>query len=349
MINNVIAQPMNCLEKIKDIKIYNHIMSFLDEKSLSTFTSLVKSPINNKKTNKKELKESIRKYIYDFGKNNEKVKYSIDQKGVLKIYTNVFNLHKDFLSKFTSISYKNENIHLEKKELFQYLHLLPKNEVFLSDAEGSKIKISKNIICYDYFDKIMRHQQKLKNSIYYEEEEKVNDNEDFNESNIDVTQDNDFFPLKFISNVNYWCIILCSGGYFSYGLFLKDKVIEHKSDHKYVVRKKAGKRQVVKDKSKNISSMGAQIRRANEIKHKKNIDYILKVNQEYLDKCDCIFIQAPGYNKSIFIGENRPLNDYKNKLFNLPFNLPKANYENVCLAYKMLTSSYLEITNNAIE
>ncbi len=130
---------------------------------------------------------------------------------------------------------------------------------------------------------------------------------------------------------------------------MKDKIIEHKSDHKYVVRKKAGKRQIVKDKSKNINSMGAQIRRANEIKHKENIDYILKVNQEYLDKCDCIFIQAPGYNKSIFIGENRALNDYKNKLFNLPFNLPKANYENVCLAYKMLTSSYLEITNNTID
>ena len=324
MKNNIIAQQMNCLEKIKDIKIYNHILSFLDEKSLSTFVTLVKNPINNKKPNKKVLKESIRKYIYDFGKNNEKVKYSIDQKGVLKIYTNVFNLHKDFLSKFTSISYKNESILLEKKELFQYLHLLPKNEVFLSDEEGSKIKISKNIICYDYFDKIMRHQQKLKNNIYYDEEEKVNDNEDFNESNIDVTQDNDFFPLKFITNVNYWCIILCSGGYFSYGLFLKDK-------------------------SKNINSMGAQIRRANEIKHKENIDYILKVNQEYLDKCDCIFIQAPGYNKSIFIGENRALNDYKNKLFNLPFNLPKANYENVCLAYKMLTSSYLEITNNTID
>ena len=131
--------------------------------------------------------------------------------------------------------------------------------------------------------------------------------------------------------------------------FLKDKEIEHKSDHKYVVRKKAGKRQIVKDKSKNIKSMGAQIRRANENKHKENIDLVLKVNQEYLDKCDCIFIQAPGINKSIFIGDNRPLDNYKNKLFNLPFNLPKANYTNLCLAYKMLTSCSLEIKGHQIE
>ena len=60
----------------------------------------------------------------------------------------------------------------------------------------------------------------------------------------------------------------------AYGLFLKDKEIEHKSDHKYVVRKKARKRQIVKDKSKNINSMGAQLRRANEIKRKEKIELV---------------------------------------------------------------------------
>jgi len=345
MQSNIINQKENYIQKIQDIKVFNRIFSFLDEKSLAIVKPILKKYIPNKKTTKKAIKDSIKQYIIDFGKNNEKVKYFKDEKGILKIFTNIFNINSNFLSKFTSIFYKNEKIELEKKELLQFIQLFPKNDIFLSNGDDSKLKVSKYIINCDYFDKSMRYQQKRKNN--FDEEEKNAETEEnnyineYNSSNIII--DKDYFPLKFISNINYWCIILCSGGYFAYSLFLKDKEIEHKSDHKYVVRKKAGKRQIVKDKSKNINSMGAQLRRANEIKHKENIELVLKFNQEYLDKCDCIFMQAPGINKNIFIGENRPLENYKNKLFNLPFNLPKANYANICLAYKMLTSCYLEI------
>lgn len=97
-------------------------------------------------------------------------------------------------------------------------------------------------------------------------------------------------------------------------IFLKDQLIEHKSDHKYVVRKKAGVRQVIKDKSKNIKSIGAQMRRANEKKHQENIELILKLNEDNLIKSDCIFISAPGFNKGILIGDNKPLSSYKKNI-----------------------------------
>ena len=350
MQSNFNNYKVNYLTKIQDERIINLILSFLEEKYLSIVKPILNNCFNKKKWNKKALKDSIKKYILDFGKNSEKAKFFIEN-GILKIYTNIFNIKTEYLSKFTSIVYKEEIINLEKKEMFQYLHLWPKNDIFLSDAKESKIKVSKYIIGCDYFDKAMRSEQKRK--INFEEEEKNPEIEENNEINENISHnifnEKEYFPLKFIANVNYWCIILCSGGYFAYGLFLKDKEIEHKSDHKYVVRKKAGKRQIVKDKSKKIKSMGAQLRRANENKHKENIDLVLKVNQEYLDKCDCIFIQAPGVNKSIFVGDQRPLDNYKNKLFNLPFNLPKANYSNLCLAYKMLTSCSLEIKGHKIE
>ena len=349
MQENITTLSINYFQKIKNKTILNNILSFLDEQASSSVKLMFKKFSNHKISSKNLIKQSIKKYILDFGKNNEKVKYFIDKNGILKIYTNIFNIRSDFLSRFTSILHKDEKIELNKQQLFQYLHLLPKNDLFLSDSEESKVKISKYIIGYNYFDKSMKNKQKLNNIC---EEEKNYENEDnfkYNDINSNIINDEEYFPLKFISNVNYWCIILCSGGYFAYGLFCKDKEIDHKSDHKYVVRKKAGKRQIVKDKSKNISSMGAQLRRANEIKHKENIEYVLKVNQEYLDKCDCIFIQAPGINKTIFIGDNRPLDNYKNKLFNLPFNVPKANYTNICLAYKMLTNSYFEIKGHKIE
>ena len=58
-------------------------------------------------------------------------------------------------------------------------------------------------------------------------------------------------------------VILCFGGSFSFGIFQNNKCLIHKSDKKYVCRKKAGQRQLNKDKSSgsNIQSMGSQIRR----------------------------------------------------------------------------------------
>ncbi len=58
-------------------------------------------------------------------------------------------------------------------------------------------------------------------------------------------------------------IILCFGGSFSLAIYSNDKCILHKSDKKYVCRKKAGERQFNKDKQSgsSIQSIGSQIRR----------------------------------------------------------------------------------------
>ena len=85
------------------------------------------------------------------------------------------------------------------------------------------------------------------------------------------------------------------------------------------------------------------IRRANEKKHQENIENILKENEKSLEKCDLIFIQAPGINKNILLDENKVLDKYKDKLITLPLNLPKANYKNICYAFKAITNCYLEI------
>lgn len=51
----------------------------------------------------------------------------------------------------------------------------------------------------------------------------------------------------------------------------------HKSDKKYVCRKKAGERQLNRDKcsGSQIYSMGSQIRRDQEKKHQINVENIL--------------------------------------------------------------------------
>ena len=357
-------------------EIMTHLYSFLDEKNIQTIKNCLKK--TGAKETKRKIKEKIKNYVIDFGKNNDKVKYYINEDGVLKISSNIFNFRKEFLQNFTHIKYKDETLNLEQKELYQYLQVLPQNELILSNNDKTTAKICKYIIGYDYFDQSMK--EKLKHGKLDSDSEEEKDNEEKNKyklfyenNNIDSLKDIDFsnkdsiiqrqreilekmnkinievfYPLKLVNQINYWAIILCGGGYFSYALYLRDKELDHKSDHKYVVRKKAGVRQVVKDKGKKIISVGAQIRRANEKKHQENIEMILRLNENDIDKCDCIFIQAPGFNKGILIGENKPLNKYKKKLYNLPFNLPKANYTNICFAFKKLTSAYLEINDENV-
>ena len=167
---------------------------------------------------------------------------------------------------------------------------------------------------------------------------------------INAEKQNKFYPLEFINGVNYWTIIVCHGGYFAGGFFLKDQVVEHKSDHKYVTRKKAGQRQITKDKSKKVkTSVGALIRRENEKKHQENIEYILKVNEEHLRKSDAIFLQAPGLNKTIFVGEDRSLNSFQKKIINIPYNCQKANYTFMMEVFTKLTSCTLEINDESIK
>ena len=336
-----------------DKNIMSHFWCFLNEESIKTLKSCLKK--TGAKEQKKKIKELVKNYIIDFGKHNEKIKYGINENGILLLSTNIFNIRKEFLSQFTYIRYKNEDLELEENELYEFLKVFPKNEIYLSNNK-SIIRISKSIIGYDNYDK-------SKNNNNEDNEENINDikNIDFSNKELIIERQKkilekmneknkeEYFPLQFITKVNYWSIILCEGGYFAYGFFLKDQLIEHKSDHKYVVRKKAGVRQVIKDKSKNIKSIGAQMRRANEKKHQENIELILKLNEDNLIKSDCIFISAPGFNKGILIGDNKPLSSYKKKILNIPYNIPKANYTNLMIIFKKIISTYFEIDDNNVK
>jgi len=163
-------------------------------------------------------------------------------------------------------------------------------------------------------------------------------------------KENVYYPLEFINNISYWCIILCHGGYFSAGFFHKDTVVDHKSDHKYVTRKKQGKRQITMNNEKSVKkSIGSQLRIHGERKHQENIKFILEMNVEFLEKSDAIFLQAPGLNKMIFVGEDRSLVSFKKKIINIPYNCYRANYTHMMEIFNKLTSVNLEINDDKIK
>ena len=134
-----------------------------------------------------------------------------------------------------------------------------------------------------------------------------------------------------IKDIKRISIILCFGGSFSLAIYEGDKCILHKSDKKYVIRGKAGGRQLNKDKSSgsNIQSMGSQIRRHQEKLHQENVSGILEECEKDLQQSDIIFLQAPGLNRKIIIEGSEALCRLKHKLRSVCYSARKANFQNV--------------------
>ena len=255
---------------IYDKKIMNCISSFMDDDFKLKFKKIFKK--SSYKDKKKYLKEIIKTFILDFGQYQEKLNYRVTEEKSLVINTNIFNINKNYLKQFTTVFHEasNDEIELEKEELYEYLRVLPKFEFYLRNEKQDCIKISKALVPYEFNKNTIDDDENEKNKyeMFYEMSDLNLDKIDFSDPEklkerqqkileiMNQKNNKIFYPLEFISGVNYWSIILCHGGYFAAGFFLRDKIIEHKSDHKYVFRKKAGQRQINKDKSKKIQSSG---------------------------------------------------------------------------------------------
>lgn len=312
------------------------------------------------KEKKRQLKERLGEYVVDFGKYNELVKYRFLESNKLIVSTSVFNLQKNVVRKMTLLDYNKELIEMEKTDFYKFLKMYPKHYFNLSNGRES-FKLCKALVPFDVVedDTIEEEDEGKKYQLYYEEAmHQLGDlsTSDFSKESLIERQkkileimnskkEEIFYPLCFVSSISFWAIILCQGGYFACGFFNKDKLLEHKSDHKYVTRKKAGQRQIVKDKSKSTkNSVGAQLRREGEKKHQENIECILKVNEELLSKCEVIYLFAPGLNKNILIGSNeKALFTFKNKILNIPFSISRANYSHMIEVYNKLTTITFEL------
>lgn len=250
-----------------DRKIMKNILSFLNDNTKVALKNCFKK--TGCKDRKKQTKEFVKKYVIDVGKHFEKLTYRLNENNKLVISTNIFNLNKNFLKEFDKIYHKEteDKLELEKNELFEYLKVYQKFEFYLTNNSGDHIKLSKAIIPYEDEDAEENDPEK-KYELFYNSNDFNNLNlNDFSKDGLierqkkileimNAEKNKVFYPLEFICNVNYWSIILCHGGYFAVGFFLRDKLLDHKSDHKYVTRKKAGQRQINKDKAKKIKTSG---------------------------------------------------------------------------------------------
>lgn len=140
-------------------------------------------------------------------------------------------------------------------------------------------------------------------------------------------------------NIQKIGVILCFGGSFSFGIFQGGKCLLHRSDRKYVCRKKAGERQFNRDKQSgsSIKSMGSQIRRDQEKRHVINVGEILQEHNKDLGECEIIFLQAPGLNRLFVINEDMNLNGLQNRLRSVCLTAKKANFTEVEALHEAIT------------
>lgn len=96
-------------------------------------------------------------------------------------------------------------------------------------------------------------------------------------------------------------VFLLAGGHFAAGIFKNDKLVAHKSFHRYVVRAKQGGAQSANDKTKGTAhSAGATLRRYNERALREDILKVLATWSDLLAATPLIFIRCASYQRVIF-------------------------------------------------
>ena len=129
--------------------IMRNILTFLEEGNKKLMKSIFKK--SGFKDKKKNLKEFIKKYIVDFGKHQEKLKYRISDDGTLIINTSIYNIAPNYLKEFSHVLHKEtgDELELEKEDLYGYLKVLPKFDFNLINSKGDNLKLCKALVPYE--------------------------------------------------------------------------------------------------------------------------------------------------------------------------------------------------------
>ncbi|CAI5446309.1 unnamed protein product [Caenorhabditis angaria] len=132
-------------------------------------------------------------------------------------------------------------------------------------------------------------------------------------------------------------IILFNGGHFAAGVFENDRLVLHKSFHRYVARAKQGGVQSQYDSSHgNAKSAGAALRRYNEAKMKEEIQQIMRSWKEKLLKTRLIFIRCASYQKAVFFDAEAGILRGDERIRSVPFETKRPNIEEIHATWNRL-------------
>jgi hypothetical protein len=172
---------------------------------------------------------------------------------------------------------------------------------------------------------------------------------DINSDNNVINQEILIKNVQSVNSTDSWCIILISAGHFAAAIFKGDTVIQHKTFHRYVVRAKRGTAQSRHDsKGGQAHSTGANIRRSQEAHFKDDIRQLIGVEwKDEIDKCKCIFLRVPKYNRQIVVSSNssnnnkdankRTFNNKDQRLRHIPFMTFRPTFNEIKRTHTLLS------------
>jgi len=138
----------------------------------------------------------------------------------------------------------------------------------------------------------------------------------------------------------YWCIVMAAGGHFAIVLFERDKIIQHKTFHKYIVRAKQGTAQTAHDQKTGgkARSAGANLRRQNMLHLKQKIQELFITLKSEIQRCSLIFVRAPSFNQQLlFSDKNSPLSTTDSRIRSIPFATLRPTFSEIKRVYDQLT------------
>jgi len=191
--------------------------------------------LNSTENENNEIIEDLKGIIpYKLMKNFEKfIFYSIELKKYLAIPRCLVDPKMEIFHKINQR--KRNKLEDEKEEKSDFVKIAEKEEFSVENFMGLENGMMiRNRLIHEKLDEM--------------EQEKITDLKDMEKNVLEMC-----FEIKKIS------MVLCKGGYFSFVSFDKMKELIRKSDHKYVVRKKQGGRQILAI-GNSSSSIGGQIR-----------------------------------------------------------------------------------------
>lgn len=138
----------------------------------------------------------------------------------------------------------------------------------------------------------------------------------------------------------HWCIVMAAGGHFAIALFERDKIIQHKTFHKYVIRAKQGSAQTAHDQRTGgkAKSAGANLRRQNMLHLKQKIQELFVTWKNEIQRCSLIFVRAPSFNQQLLFGDkNPPLATSDPRIRSIPFATLRPTFSEIKRVYDQLT------------
>ena len=146
--------------------------------------------------------------------------------------------------------------------------------------------------------------------------------------------------LEALAAPQTWAVILYQAGHFAAAVYEGERCVQHRTEHRYVVRKKQGGAQSLQDeKSFKARSAGAMLRRHGEAEMRAAVAATLKAWD--FARCQRVFLGVPARARRLFVGPDGGFDKRDPRLRRVPFAINRPTLAETRRVLSRLQSVWL--------